>query len=128
MHMIVTLLNHTPLTLPQNRSLPRHISKPPNNLPIPIRKPIERIWNAHILTKLLHHPLRPPQIMSWYTGVQVVDYLELQATVHKVQPGGAVDIHGCSKHFLRKGFVDTEVCGRHCEVGKHDLKVHWCGD
>ena len=53
----------------------------------------------------------------------MVDGLELQAAVEKVQPGGAVDIHGGAQHFLREGLVDPEVGGAHCEVGERDLDV-----
>lgn len=54
--------------------------------------------------------------------------LELQPTVEEVQPGGTLDVHGGSEHFLGKGLVDAEVGGRHGEVGESDLDVKGRGD
>lgn len=48
--------------------------------------------------------------------------------MEEIQPGGAIDVHGCAEHFLRERFLRSEVRGRHGEVGEGDLDVEGRGD
>ena len=54
--------------------------------------------------------------------------LELQATMNKVEPGGAVHVHGCAQLTLGERFGVAEIGGRHAPVGKGDLDVQGHGN
>ncbi len=58
----------------------------------------------------------------------MVDNLELQPAVEKIQPGGTIDVHCCPEHLLREGLVWSQVCCAHCEVREGELDVERCLD
>jgi hypothetical protein len=96
METALARLCHVILALCQHRQLPTDLCQSPNDLLITLCKPIDVVLNPRLGTKLLHHRLDLPQIVSWDSGEQVVYRLELKSTVSPIQPDGAHDIHGCS--------------------------------
>ncbi len=106
-------------TLPalfQNSGLVGNIPQAPDDLFIPIYKCEDRIWDPHLLAELLDQPLGSAEVMSWNPGEKMVDSLELETTVEKVQPWGTVYVHGCAEHLLRERFLGAQVGCRHGEV------------
>lgn len=58
----------------------------------------------------------------------MVHSLELQAAMHKVEPGRARDVHGGAQLALGEGLGVAEVGRRHAPMGEGDLDVQWHGD
>lgn len=98
--MHLPTLSNTPLTSSQNPGLFSNISQSTNDLLIPIIKPINRIRDPDLITKLLHQLLCLSQIMARHTRVQVVYRLELEAAVEEIEPLGARNVHGGAEHAL----------------------------
>ena len=119
----VTALSESLLTLCQYCSLSSNLSQFPNYFFVPIYKPVQRVWYAHLGAEFLHELLSSAQVVSWHPWKEMVDSLELQATVEKVQPLRTFDIHCCSEHLLRERLVWAELCSAHGEVGQSDLSV-----
>lgn len=114
------------LTLCKNRCLSSYLPQLANNLLIAIHKPIQRVWNPDLDAKVLYQPLSRPQVMHWNTRKEMMDRLKLESAVHKVQPLGAIDIHGGTEHLLRKGLARAQVCRAHGEMAEGALNVKRC--
>ena len=119
--------NNLPALL-EHPHLPRYLPQSRDDFSIPLGESVDRIRNTRFRTEVSHKRLRFPQIVSRDPGEQVVDGLELEAAVDKIQPGGAVDVHGRAQHFLWEGLVHAHVCGGHGEVAERDLDVERGGD
>ena len=116
------LRNRLPALLKQMHLL-RHITQSINDLFIAVQKRENRIWDVCLAAEIQNQMLCSTEVVSRDARIEVVDGLELQATMEEVQPGRAVDVHGCAKHFLREGLVDAHVGRRHGEVRECDLYV-----
>ena len=116
------------LALLQDSRLPSYIRQSSNDMLISIHEPVQRIRDPDIVAELLNQLLRLAEVMPGNAGVEVVNGLELKATVEEVQPLRAVNVHGGAQHALREGLVGPQVRGRHGEVGKRDLHVQRAGD
>ena len=116
-----------PLTLGQDSRLPTDLRQTANYHLVTAHKPVQRVRDPDLVTKLLHELLRPPQVMSRDSRVQVMDSLELQPAVDEIQPLRAVHIHRRPQHLLREGLVGTEVGGGHGKVRQGDLQMQGRG-
>ena len=94
MHLIVGTLQDALLARSQYPGLLCDIAKTADDLLVAIDKTVKSIRDANFTAKVLYKLLRPAQIVSWDTGIQVVDGLELKASVEEVEPLRAVDVHG----------------------------------
>lgn len=122
------IFNNRLLAVSQDSGLTAHVSQSTNDFLVPVHKAIQRIRDAHLPAKLLHQLLRPPKVMSRYPGVQMVDRLELQPAVQKIQPLRTLNVHGGPQHLLRERLVDAQVGGAHGEMAQGDLDVEGAGD
>ena len=62
------------------------------------------------------------------TGKEMVDSLELQATVEPVEPWWAFNIHGSTHLALRERLSGAKIGGGHSPVGEGNLDVENHGD
>ena len=115
-------------TFLQNANLFGHVAQTTNDLLIPIVESEDGIRDVYFLAELLDQDLCSSQVMSRDTWIEVMNCLELKATVNKIKPCRAVNIHCGAQHLLRERFVHTQVCSRHGEVRECDLDVEWCSD
>lgn len=104
-------------------NLLRDLSKPANYFLISSGKPIDNIWYSHFLTKLDHHRLCLPQIMSRDSWKEVMHSLKLQPTMEEVEPLRAINIHCGPEHLLGKRLVYAEVRCAHCEMAQCELDM-----
>lgn len=128
MKFIISRIGHRSLALCQDGRLARNLAQPSQDLLITVNKTVQRVRNADIPTELLHQRPGPPQIMPRDARVQVMDGLELQSTVEKVEPLGTIDVHGGAEHPLRKGLLHAQICRAHAEVTQRDLNMEGRGD
>lgn len=96
-----------PLTLGQDFRLACNVTEATKDLLVAIYKAIQCVRDARVVAKLLHDLLCLSQVVPRHTRVKMVYSLELQSAVKEVQPLRAVNIHGCPKHALGKGFCHT---------------------
>lgn len=122
-----TLLRNRLATLLHETDLLRHFSKPTDNLLISIVEGKDSVGNTGVATKLQNILLGTSEVVARHARVEVVDRLELEATVEEVQPGRAIHVHGRTQHLLGEGFVDAQVGGGHGEVGQCDLHMQGRG-
>lgn len=112
----------------QDLRLASNIRKSSNDLLVSIYKSIQSVRYTHLSTEFLNELLRSPEVVSWYSGIEMMDRLELQATVDEVQPLRTVHVHGRSEHLLGKRLVDAQVRRAHGKMTERDLYVQWCGN
>ena len=74
----------------------RDFLEPAQYLSIPLREAVDHIRDLHLFTKLPDVFLRSPKVVTRYAWEEVMNGLELQTSVHKVEPGRAIDVHGCA--------------------------------
>jgi hypothetical protein len=86
------------------------------------------IGNVDFATEIHDQLLSAAQIVSRDARIQMMNGLELETTVEKVQPDWAVHVHGCAEHFLWEGLVDSEVCSRHGKMREGNLHMQWSSD
>lgn len=120
--------SHILLAVDQMLNLVAHLLQPVQDLLVAILEAEKNIWDVRLGAELLDQGLDLAQVMSGYTGKEVVDGLELETAVDEVEPGGAVDIHGGAQLALGEGFGFAEVRGGHGPVGEGDLDVEGHGD
>lgn len=115
-------------TLIKDADLFPDLVKLANDLDVAVDKPVDGIGDLDVVAKLSDQLLRPAEVVSRDPWVEVVDGLELQAAVHEVEPGRAVDIHGRAEHTLREAFVGAQIGRAHGEMRERDLHVQRAGD
>lgn len=128
MKTVIPPFHQRSLAMGEDSRLTSHISQPPDDFSIAIQKSVQRIRDLNLLAELLDQFLRSPQIVARDARVEVMDGLELQATVKEVEPFGAIDVHGCPQHFLWEGLVCAEIGSAHGEMAQGDLDVKGRGD
>lgn len=116
-------LDHVRLALDQGIHHLRYLLQPAQHDLVPLDKPIALILDANVLAELPDQHLQSSQIVPRHPGEQVVDGLELQASVQEVQPRRTIDIHGGSKLALGEGLCGAEIRRRGSPVGESDLHV-----
>lgn len=121
-------LGHILLTLDQQANLLAHLVQMPKYLLVPVGERQDGVRDARLVAELPHERLHLAQVVPGHAGEEVVDGLELQAAVHKVHPGGAVDVHGGPELALGEGLALAQVGGGHAPVGEGDLDVQRHGD
>lgn len=104
-------------TLLHEADLFRDFTKPADDLLVAIIEREDGIGDTSIATELYDELLRATQVVARDPRVEMVNGLELQATVEEIQPCWAVDVHSGTEHLLREGLANTQVGGRHSEVG-----------
>lgn len=128
MQSTLACLSHVLLTAGQDLDLLANLVQSTEDLAISIDESQNGVGDLRLLAELADHDLDLSEVVSGYAGEQMVDGLELEATVDEVQPGRAVNIHGGSELALGEGFVLAEVGCGHSPVGKGDLYVERHGD
>ncbi len=123
-----TILRYFSLALGQDGCLSRDFGQLPDNLLVSVDEAVEGVRNAGLVAELLDIFLDAAKVVTRHAWEQVVDHLELESAVEKVQPRRAVDIHGGSKHLLWEGFVWPQVGRAHGEVRESDLHVEGACD
>lgn len=86
-------LCHMILAFHQNLDLFCDLLKSAKHHLVSVCEVVDSVWDVSLLAEFLDKCLSLSQVVSRYSGEQVVYSLELQSAVDKVQPGGAVDIH-----------------------------------
>lgn len=114
---------HVRLALHQHVSHATDVVETRENLAIAVDKAQTLVLDAELLAKVNDECLQPAQVVTGNARKEVVDGLELQTAVHKVHPGGAVDVHGGAELALGKGLAVAQVGGGHAPVGEGDLDV-----
>lgn len=109
-------------------NLLRDIAQPAEHDLVAIHEPKDRVLDSDILAEFADQSLHPTKVVAGYAREQVVHGLELETAVDKVQPGGAVDIHGGAQLLLGEGLGGAEVGGRHAPVGECNLDMKRHGD
>jgi hypothetical protein len=105
----ITPLSNYLLAFREDSGLPRHFSEATNNFLVPLYKSVQCIWDADIVAEFLDQLLRSSEIMSRHSWKEVVDCLELEATVEEIKPLRTFDVHGRSEHLLWERFVRTKL-------------------
>lgn len=123
MQSTLARLGHVLLTAGQDLDLLANLVQSAEDLAVSIDESQNGVGDFRLLAELADHDLDLAEVMSWYTGEEMVNGLELEATVDEVQPGRAVDVHGGSELALGEGFVLAEVGCGHSPVGEGDLDV-----
>ena len=95
MHVETLTLHNGLLAHLQNSYLPTDIAKMADNLLIAIDEAVECIRDTNLTAEFHNQLLRTTKIVPRDARVQVMDSLELQATVDKIKPLRAVDVHCC---------------------------------
>lgn len=119
----VPIIQDALLTFPHISRLSSDLLKSAQHLAITLHKAIDLVLDTHLFRPDLDLLAGLAQVMARHGGEQVVDSLELQAAVHPVQPGGAVDVHGGAQLLQGPWLVAARRDGRHSEVGKCELHV-----
>lgn len=115
--------SHVLLAINQHLNLLANFVQSPDDLAIAIRESQNRIRNTCIRTKLPNHDLRLAEVMARNSWKQVVNGLELQTTMDKVQPSRAINIEGCSQLSLGERLIFSQGGGGHTPVGKSNLDM-----
>ena len=89
----VASLSNNLLTFRKDCGLPSYFIKPSDDLFTPVHESVQRIWYSYFGTKLLHKFLGSAKVVSRHPGEEVMNHLELQASMEKVKPLGTIDIH-----------------------------------
>lgn len=103
------ILNHGGLTLCQDGRLSPNVRQSANDLFVTIDETVQRIGNVGFLAEGLDKLLGAPQVVSRHAREQVVNGLELETAVDKVEPLRTIDVHGRAQHALREGLCDAEI-------------------
>lgn len=96
-------------TLLQDPRLLGDISKSTNDFLVAFVKAQDSVRDIHILAKLLDELLRLAEVVARNAGKQMVDRLELESTMEKVQPDRTVHIHGRPEHLLGEAFKRAKI-------------------
>lgn len=123
MQTTLTRFSHVILTAHQYPHLLTNLVQPPQHFTVPIDKPQDRVRDPRLIAKLAHKNLHLAKIVPGHAGKQVMHSLKLQAAVDKIEPRGAVNVHGGAKLALGKRLILAQVRRGHAPVGKGDLHV-----
>lgn len=118
-----SFLRNCSLTFGQDGSLPGNVRKLAQDFLVALCESVQSVRDANIVAELLDQLLRLAEVVARNPWEEVVDDLELQSAMDKVQPLGAVDVHGSAQHLLGERLAWAEVGGAHGEVRKYDLEV-----
>lgn len=100
MQPALSSLSHVLLTLEHNVELITHVLEPAQDLLVAIGEVEDRVRDTRVVAELSDHELHLAEVVSRHAGEEVVHGLELETAVDKVEPGWAVDVHGCSELAL----------------------------
>lgn len=89
----------------------RYFTQTADNLFVSIVEREDRVRDTSITTEFKNEFLCATKVMAGNARVEVVDGLELQASMEEIEPSWAVDIHSGAKHFLRERLANSEVSG-----------------
>lgn len=121
-------LSHVLLALEHDVELVTHVLEPAQDLLVAVGEVEDRVRNARVVAELADHELRLAEVVSGDAGEEVVDGLELETAVDPVEPGWAVNVHGCAELALGERLALAEVNRRHPPVGEGDLHMQRHGD
>jgi len=101
----IPFLHDRPLALRQDRRLAAHVSQSTDDLAVAVHEAEQRVGDADLGAEVLDETLRLAEVVARDPRVEVVDGLELQAAVDKVQPRRAGHVHRGAQHLLRERLV-----------------------
>lgn len=116
------------MAIDQDLDLFTNVVEPAQDLLVALDKGEDGVGNAGFAAKLPGEDLGLAEVVAGKSREQVVDGLELETTVDKVEPGGAVDVHGGTELALREGLGLAQVGVGRSPVGEGDLNVQRHGD
>ena len=128
MQSALARLGHVFLALDKNFDLLADFAQTPQNLLVAIHKTKAFVFDPSFGAKFTDQDLQSSQVVSRDSREEMMNSLELEPTMNKVQPSRAIHIHRRSQLSLRKGLARTEVSRRHAPVGECDLDVERHGD
>lgn len=79
-----SLLSNGLATLLHQAKLLRHVTKPADDLLIPVIEGKDGVGNPGVPAELEHILLRPAEVVAWHPRVEMVNGLELQPAVEEV--------------------------------------------
>lgn len=124
----LTSLSHVLLALDHDVHLFTNLLQATKDLGVAIRKVKNGVRNVGVVTELADQSLDLAEVVAGHTWEQMVNSLELQTAVNKVQPGGTVDIHGGAQLALGERLGLAQVRVGHAPVRQGDLDVQRHGD
>lgn len=89
-------LGHVVLTLAEHVQLMADIFEFTEHTGVPFNEPVDVIPHPGLDAKLFDDRLERPEVVTRNPGEQVVDRLELKASVNEVHPGRTEDVHRSS--------------------------------
>jgi hypothetical protein len=95
---------------------------------VALDKAVALVLDGGLVAEFSDKNLQLAQIVAGHTREHVVAGLELKASVEKVQPSRAFDIHGGAELALGEALGWAKVGGRHTPVAEGDLDVQKHGD
>ena len=116
-------LGHEFLTLDKSLHHLANLLKSAQNNLVALNKAIALVLDCCLVTELADQNLQSTQVVARHAREEMVDGLELKASVQEIQPGGAVDIHGSAQLTLGEALGRTQISGGHAPVAQSDLNV-----
>jgi hypothetical protein len=123
MQSALARLGHVLLALDQRLDLLGNLVQAAQNDLVALDESVALVFELRLLAKLAHQNLSPAEIVPRDAREKMVDGLELQAAVEKVQPRRAIDVHGGAQLALRERLAGAEVRGGHAPVREGDLDM-----
>lgn len=128
MQSALTRLRHVSLAMDQDSDLITNILKTVEDLAVAIHKVENRVGNTGFGAKLPDQDLSLAEVVSWKSGEQVVNSLELESTVDEIEPSRAINVHAGSELPLGEGLGFAKIRCRHTPMRQSDLNVKGHGD
>lgn len=118
-----TCFGHMFLTLDYQLQLSGHFAEFAKDVFVSRHKPQPLVLDTCFVAETDDQLLQSSKVVTWYAREQVVYGLELQATMDKIEPRRALDVHCGSKLMLGEAFRFAEVTGRHRPMRQRDLHM-----
>jgi hypothetical protein len=128
MKSTLTGLGHELLTLDKCLNHLANLLKSAQNNLIALNKAIALVLDGSLVAEFADQSLQSTQVVTRYTREEMVDSLELEASVQEIQPSGAIDIHGGAQLTLREALGRAQIGGGHAPMAQGDLNVQKHGD
>lgn len=123
MKSTLTSLSHEFLTLDKRLHHFAHLFKSAQNNLVALDKAIALVLDSCLIAELADQNLQSTQVVARHAREEMVDGLELKASVQEIQPGGAIDVHGGAQLALREAFGRAQIRGGHAPMAQGDLNV-----
>lgn len=121
--MIMSRLSHVLVTFHKRSDHLCHLVEPRQDHLVAINKALVVISDPCLFAELNDKTLCLAEVMPGQSREEMVDSLELEATVKKIEPLGAVHIQGGAELALGEGLGWAQVGSGHSPVGEGDLDM-----